>query len=112
MTRYRLGVPVYDKEGLCPACGMASDILGDHGISRCSEGERIARHNHLRDAIHSAEVSAALAPHKEERALLPGRGQKPADVLIPNWSHGLDTALDVTMEQTLLRRKHLSQAVP
>ena len=46
-------------------------------------------------------ASGALAPRKEENVLIPGRGNKPADVLIPNWTKGLDTALDVTVVNSL-----------
>ena len=61
------------------------------------EGERIARHNHLCDALHSAAVEEALHPTKEGRFLLQGSDQRPADVLIPNWAGGRDAALDVTV---------------
>ena len=64
-------------------------------------GERIARHNHLRDALYHTAVSAALAPTKEGRALLPGTDARPADVLISNWTGGKDTALDVTVVNPL-----------
>ena len=101
MCRYRLGVPVHDSDGVCPACNLGSDAFGDHAISCGSDGERIARHNHLRDAIFAFAVSTSLAPQKEERALIPGRGNKPADVLIPHWSNGLDAALDVTVVNSL-----------
>ena len=62
-----------------------------------NQGERISRHNRLRDALHDAAAAAALGPIKEERFLLPGEGRRPADVLIPNWDRGQDAALDVTV---------------
>lgn len=62
-----------------------------------NQGERISRHNRLRDALHDAAAAAALGPVKEERFLIPGEGRRPADVLIPNWSRGQDAALDVTV---------------
>jgi hypothetical protein len=46
-------------------------------------------------------VSAALGPAKEERALIPGSDARPADVLIPSWISGKDTALDVTVVNPL-----------
>ena len=67
-----------------------------------SHGERIARHNQLRDAIYQVAASSNLAPRKEENALLPGTSARPADVLIPHWSGGRDTALDVTVVSPLL----------
>ena len=67
-----------------------------------SHGERIARHNQLQDAIYSVAASANLAPRKKENALLPGTSARPADVFIPYWSGGMDTALDVTVVSPLL----------
>ena len=90
---YRLGAPLYTSSGPCPACGKHSDVYGDHAIVCGSEGERIARHNHLRDSIFQSAASANLAPRKEEQALLPGNNDRPADVLIPHWSGGRDTVV-------------------
>ena len=61
------------------------------------QGERIARHNCLRDLLHSTAAAAALAPAKEGCFLLPGEGGRPADILIPGWVNGKDAALDVTV---------------
>ena len=61
------------------------------------QGERIARHNHLRDLLHNTAAAAALAPAKEGRFLLPGEGGRPADLLIPGWANGRDAAWDVTV---------------
>ena len=99
---YRLGAPIYPSAGPCPACKKDSDRYGDHAIVCGSHGERIARHNQLRDAIYSVAASSNLAPRKEENALLPGTSARPADVLIPNWTGGRDTALDVTVVSPLL----------
>ena len=71
--------------------------MGDHAISCGSDDERIARHNHLRDALFHSAASAALGPRREEQALLPGTNSRPADVLIPCWAGGRDAALDVTV---------------
>ena len=95
--RHRLGHPIFSSAGPCPACGQASDVLGDHAMNCAWHGERIARHNALRDTIHSTAANAALAPTKEGRFLLPGEGGRPADIFIPHWSAGRDAALDVTV---------------
>ena len=47
--RYRVGHPVFGVDGPCPACGQPSDRLGDHALNCAWQGERIARHNSLRD---------------------------------------------------------------
>ena len=90
-------MPIFQTEGACIACGQVSDWYGDHAISYGSQGERIARHNHLRDALFHTAVSASLGPTREDRALLPGVENRPADVLIPHWDGGRHAAIDVTV---------------
>ena len=87
--------------GHCLACLQPSDKFGDHAISCGVAGERIARHHHLRDALFHSAATAHLAPLREERALLPDTDSRPADVLIPNWTGGKDTAIDVTVVNPL-----------
>ena len=99
---YRLGAPIFPSNGPCPACKKESDKYGDHAIVCGSHGERIARHNQLRDAIYQVAASSNLAIRKEENALLPGTSARPADVFIPSWTGGRDTALDVTVVSPLL----------
>ena len=65
------------------------------------QGERITRHNSLRDVLHSTAVKAALGPTKEGQYLLPGEGGKPADIFIPRHAGGKDAALDVTVVNPL-----------
>ena len=62
-----------------------------------SGGERISRHNSLRDAVFDTAAAAGLAPTKEGRYLLPGTNRRPADVLLPHWTGGQDAAMDVTV---------------
>ena len=95
--KYRLGLPIYSAEGPCPACSAPSDRMGDHALGCAKFGDRIARHDQLRDVLFEAAASAALAPVREERYLLPGTAARPGDVLIRRWSDGKDGALDVTV---------------
>ena len=95
--KYRLGVPVLSEAGQCPACNHHSDKPGDHAISCGNQGERIARHDSLRDAIFGVTQTACLGATKEERSLLPDTQARPGDVLIPHWTGGRDTALDMTV---------------
>ena len=97
--RFRLGLRVFETEGDCPMprCTIHSDAYGDHAISCAINGERIAKHNHLRDAIYGTAVQARLSPAKEPSGLLPGTDERPADVLLPHWTEGRDTALDITV---------------
>ena len=54
-------------------------------------------HKGLRYALYSTAVAASLGPSREGRFLLPDDDLRPADVLVPHWTGGLDTALDVTV---------------
>ena len=99
--KYRLGCPIYSSASRCPACHQPSDTMGDHALGCGSQGERISRHNLLRDALHQSAAAAALGPVKEGRFLLPGRDARPADLLIPRWEGGQDAALDVTVVSAL-----------
>ena len=98
-AEYRLGIPVFERDGVC-VCSRPSDQYGDHAVGCASQGERIARHNHLRDALFYTAQSANLGPLREERALLPG-GQRPADVLLPHAAGGRHEALDVCVVSSL-----------
>ena len=100
---YRLGAPIFSSEGKCPACPFRSDVYGDHAISCGYQGERIARHNQLRDVLFQTAVSAQLAPSREERALIPGVDQRPADVMKPCWLSGRDTVYHITVINSLQR---------
>ena len=97
--KYRLGVPVYDTEGPCPACNRESDIMGDHAISCHKQGELITRHNSLRVDLFRSAAQAGLSPTREERNLLAAQAdrdnQRPGDVKVCNWDGGQTTVWDV-----------------
>ena len=97
VLKYRLGIPVYTCDGPCPACSLPSDKMGDHSLGCAKTGDRIARHNMLRDVLFEAAASADLGPSKEERHLLPGTIARPGDVTIRRWVNGKDGAIDVTV---------------
>ena len=114
---YRLGIPIFSSEGKCIACPANSDKYGDHAISCGYQGERISRHhNHIRDLLYHTAVSANLSPLREERALIPGTDSRPADLLLPHWTSGKDTCLDITvvnaLRTDLLPRAAEFQAIP
>ena len=70
--KYRMGVPVLPEAGQCPACNHHSDIIFDHAISCGNQGERIARHDSLKDAVYAVTQTACLGATREDRALLRG----------------------------------------
>ena len=89
---HRLGLPVFREDEICSVCSQHSDKYGSLSVSCGMAGERIARHNQLRDAIYQVAQTANLAPLKETRALLPSIYGHPADILIPRFSSGRDMA--------------------
>ena len=101
VAKYRLGMQLYSRGGPCLACLRPSNQLGGPALSCGTDGERISRHNHVRDAIYETAVAAGLGPTKEGRFLLPGADRRPADVFIPHWAGGRVVALDVTVVNPL-----------
>ena len=68
------------EEGVrCPICQVVADPLGDHQVGCGGNGDRIHRHDSVRDALFSAAQIAALAPRKEVPSLIPGTSSRPAD---------------------------------
>ena len=93
--RYWLGVPLHSSPYQCPECHLVADPFGDHQVGCGGNGDRITRHNAVRDVIFSAAQSAALAPSKEMPNLIPDSSSRPADVFLPIWSRGRPLAIDV-----------------
>ena len=60
-------------------------------------GDRIHRHNSIRDAIFTAAQSAAFAPRRESPHLIPNRQSRLADIFLPNWDRGRPAALDISV---------------
>ena len=99
--QYWLGVRMLEEGSRCPVCQVTTDGFGDHQVSCGGNGDRIRRHDSLRDALFSAAQSAALAPRREVPALIPGASSRPADLYLPYWKRGRPAALDVTVISTL-----------
>ena len=95
--QYWLGVRMLEEGSICPVCQVSTDGFGDHQVSCGGNGDRIYRHDSLRNALFSAAQSAALAPRREVPALIPGANSRPADVYLPCWKRGRPAALDVTV---------------
>ena len=102
--QYWLSLPIYSGNSKCSICYRAADSFGDHHVGCGGNGDRIFRHDSIRDAIFSAAQSAALAPRKEFPSLIPGCQNRPADVFLPHWDRGLPSALDISVISTLQQR--------
>ena len=74
-------------------------------------GDRIHRHDSIRDVVFSAAQSAALAPRKEAPSLIPNSSSCPADIFLPNWKRGQSAALDVTVISPLQRETLAGEAI-
>ena len=93
--KYWLGIPLHSTSHCCPACHSTADEYGDHQIGCGGNGDRITRHNAIRDVIFSAAQSAALGPSREAQGVIPESLSRPADVFLPTWHGGKPAALDV-----------------
>ena len=101
--RYWLGVPLFGSSYPCPECGLLADTMGDHQVGCGGNGDRISRHNNIRDVLFLAARSAALGPRREAPGIVPNSIARPADILLPNWSRGRQAALDVSVISSLQR---------
>ena len=75
--QYWLGLRMLEEGAHCPICLGAADAFGDHQVGCGGNGDRIHRHDSIRDALFSAAQSAALAPRKEVPSLIPGSSSRP-----------------------------------
>ena len=82
------------------------DVFGHHAVVCDCSGDRIKRHNAIRDCLFDSCVAACWAPVKESPFLLAGSSERPADIFIPNFSHGkglvIDTAVTCPLQRTFL----------
>ena len=97
--RYWLGLPLFAVSSACPQCLRPADTFGDQQVGCGGNGDRVVRHDALRNVIFTALAvqSAALGPRKKAPALIAGTQSRPADVFLPTWSRGQPTTLDVTV---------------
>lgn len=95
----RLGCNLYQDNSTCDYCGghRAVDKRGYHGLSCRGGGDRISRHNIIRDIIGDLCSEAAWAPVMEKKYLLNSTALRPADIFLPAWNSGKGLALDVTV---------------
>ena len=107
---YWLGLRLFEDGSICPICQVAADPFGDHQVGCGGNGDRIHRHDSIRDALFSAAQSAALAPRREVPSLIPGSSSRPADIYLPNWDRGRPAALDVTVISTMQQQTQAGAA--
>jgi hypothetical protein len=97
--KYRLGLPVLQREETCLGCDGKADVHGFH-ISTCPN-QHPARHNAIRDLLRSEAKRALLDPYpREPVGLLAHVGRpndRPGDVVIRKFIDGRDTCIDVSI---------------
>ena len=97
----QLRLPLYDAVSVCPSCkNTLLDTFGDPSIVCSASGDRIWRHNAVRDQVFHTCKAAHLSPQIESRVNFTSQ-HRPADVLLPNWSCGRPLAIDVTITSPL-----------
>ena len=58
-SRRRLRMPIWTQDTSCTLCGQAMDQWGDHALVCGCGGDRVTRHNLVRDVVHSAANNQA-----------------------------------------------------
>ena len=118
MIQRWLRVPIYDSESHCPFCDEVMDQHADHCLTCACGGDRVKRHNLLRNEVFYFCNSAGLNPELERPGLLQPRplagsrqedgsnrelnkGRRPADIYLPRWRRGTPAALDFAVTSGL-----------
>jgi hypothetical protein len=100
--RARLCMPETTADRWCPLCDAVADVQGHHARMCSAGGDRVLRHNSLRNFIFRFAARAGLHPELEKPGLLvPARPddvdaalRRPADIYLPSWVNGSPIALD------------------
>ena len=97
------------------------DVWGDHCLVCPCSGDRVVRHNALRNVVFDECNIAGLAPERERNGLLPGNrvpdeglprtrsARRPADIWVPRGENGSGEAWDFTVRSGL-QGAHLRDA--
>ncbi|XP_026396185.1 uncharacterized protein LOC113290808 [Papaver somniferum] len=96
---YRLGIPLFVENSLCPSCNKSMDIFGDHALHCAKDIGYKFRHDIVRDVIIDICYKPNVPSRKEVSLGLQtddDRDLKSADILVLNWKNGQDVCMDVT----------------
>src|SRR5689334_16459936 len=84
-----LGQPVFSSSAPCPLCEQKMDLFGDHSLCCKKSGDRITRHNNVRNLVFKLADIGLLSPEMEKLGILGPTDKsrrRPGDVSIKNWS--------------------------
>ena len=96
---YRLGIKVHSKDVIpCPLCTQPIYSHGDHATCCANSGDRISRHDSLRNMVANLATQGMLSPDLEKKGILGSApGRRPGDVPIRNWYEGKGLAIDIAV---------------
>lgn len=118
MIQRWLRSPIYETEFHCPFCDEVVDRYADHCLICAFGGDRIKRHNLIRNEVYYFCNGAGLNPELERPGILqqrllvgasyenggnrdPNSNRRPADVYLPKWRRGNPAALDFAITSGL-----------
>ena len=112
--RQRLNLPDAMEDCRCPLCDGVLDRYSHHAATCVAGGERIQRHNAVRDLLFTWMQRAGLHPEKERPGLVLPQApddtqsarRRPADIYIP----ALVFAITATGSYARQREEHLQTA--
>jgi hypothetical protein len=96
---YKLGVDVLPAPNPCPAngCHAILDKQAGHAIRCGCQGDRVKRHNLVRNFFFKECQRALMEPVLEPNNLVRNAGDRPADWGIPDFKPGVFMAYDVAI---------------
>ena len=97
--KFHTGQPFTHASRECPECNKASDKLGDHAITCRNTGQRINKHNSLRNFILEKAKLAQIDCQQEQEVTTIVNGtevvNKLGDIVLSEFIQGRDLWLDV-----------------
>ena len=97
-----LGVLILGQPSKCPLCARLCDSFNDHARVCPAGGDKTRCHNAVRDILFLAARGTALSVEREPKHLLLRGGQKPANLLLRDYTKGFHAStFDVTISDTL-----------
>ncbi len=93
---YKLGLKFLPSPTPCINCNLMVDVQARHAV-RCADGDRIRRHNQVRNFLFNECKAALVAPILEPPNLIRNSELRPADFGIPDYRPGQFMAYDVAI---------------
>jgi len=109
LSKFALGIGNhFDNTTLCPSC--KKQPLNDvHATTCMCSGDRISRHNALRDTFYYIVKSALLNPTREFQ--IGNSKERPGDVHVDNWENGRSAEFDFAVVSPTLQRNLVESSI-